>query len=152
MVRKRNTQTMSIILPPELRAKLQQAVAARGGNSLGDEIRKRLEASFGPEPEKPQPGTDPRTVELIDAVRSTATSVEQFIGPWPQDRFAFEVLREALDRILAQRFQPEGEPVPSLNTKTSLADIIFGEGEHLKSTKEMGRMVAALWLSETAKR
>lgn len=137
----------SVRLPRLLFDQLQQSNDERGGRGVSEEIRDRLEASFKPKPTEET--SDPKTWELLDAVNYVATNIRSWYGPWWENRFAFDVLKEAINRILTQRFQPKGEPVAKPGP---LAEIVFSEGDHLKDKDTMGRMVAAIWLSSNPKR
>ena len=137
----------TIRLPSSLFNRLEASNKQRGGRGVSEEIRRRLEASF--ERKAPEDWDDPRTTELLDAISYLDTSVRTYYGAWPKDRFAFEVLQKAIDRVLVQRFQPSGEAKAK---PSELADVVFGEGEHLRSATEMGRMIAAIWLSSNPRR
>jgi hypothetical protein len=84
----------------------------------------------------------------LDAIAHLDTAVRTYYGPWSRDRFAFDVLKEAIDRILVQRFQPSGEPIAK---PTDLAKMFFKE-DHLKDKELMGRHIAAMQLSSKQKR
>jgi hypothetical protein len=137
-------EQISIRLPKEWIKELGKA----GSRTIGPEIRRRLEASFRPEATKAEEAADPRTKELLDAVAFLANNVNTYYGLWSQDRFAFEILQEAINRILTQRFAPTGKPIANPD---ELAGIVFGEGDHLKDKEAMGRMIAAFWLSSNPK-
>ncbi len=137
-------EQISIRLPKDLLKDLGKG----GKRTIGPEIRRRLQLPGGPEPIGGEEAPDPRTKELLSALTYLAANVPDYYGPWSQDRFAFDVLREAIDRILTQRFRPKGNPVAA---PTDLADLVFGEGDHLKNVETMGRMIAAIWLSSNPK-
>jgi len=109
----------AIRLPRSLHERLKKAGGERG---MGEEIRRRLEASF----EADMARTDPRTRELLDAISSCADGIADDYGNWAEDPFAFAVLRVCVSMLLTH-FQPNGEPVP--NPKPDgMADLIFGKG------------------------
>ena len=138
----------AIRLPRSLHDRLKRAGGDRG---MGEEIRSRLERSFEQEsaPGRAKGRTDAATQELVSALAYLAAQVPEYYGPWSQDRYSFDVLRNAINVVLTQRFQPKGESVAK---PTDLADIVFGEGDHLKDKEAMGRMIAAIWLSSIPKR
>ena len=107
----------AVRLPQSLRDRLSKAGGDRG---LGEEIRRRLEASF----EADKAPADPRTRELLGAVSSCAERIAVDYGSWAEDPFAFAVLRVCVSMLLTH-FQPEGEPVPKPKPD-GMADLIFG--------------------------
>jgi hypothetical protein len=134
---------MGVWLPRKLYDDLKAIGGKRGS---AKELRRRLEASFAQDV-----AADPKTVELLDAIKYLARTTTDCYGHWSQDRFAFEVLQEAITVVLTQRFQPaaKAEAKP-----TDLADLLFGYGggKYLKDKEAMGRMIAAIWLSSNPKR
>ena len=109
----------AVRLPQSLRDRLSKAGGNRG---LGEEIRRRLEASF----EADKASADPRTRELLDAISSCADRIGSDYGNWAEDPFAFAVLRVCVSMLLAH-FEPEGKPVPKPKPD-GMADLIFGRG------------------------
>ena len=109
----------AVRLPQSLRDRLSKAGGERG---LGEEIRRRLEASF----EAEKAPADPKTRELLDAISSCAERIALDYGSWAEDPFAFEVLKVCVSMLLTH-FQPEGEPVPKPNPD-GMADLLFGRG------------------------
>lgn len=121
-----STQT-SLRLPRELHDRLSAAAGERG---IGDEIRRRLEASFAPDEV-----ADAKTRELARLVTHAAEIIggvgERGSGgyywPWHTDPFSFEVFKlvvhMALDKALAY-YRPEGEAVPKPNP-TGIADLLY---------------------------
>ena len=77
----------AIRLPRSLHERLKKAGGARG---MGEEIRRRLEASFAAEAEVPN---DPKTRELLEAISFLARQANNYFGSWFEDAFAFQVLK-----------------------------------------------------------
>lgn len=143
----RPSQTTSLILPDELHKKLDDAAQKSGARGIGAEIRRRLEASF--EQETPLDrliGAYDVTPDLADGIFYLSKLVQDCYGDWTKDRFAFDVLKACIDKMLAQKYgsriKGEAKPVP-----TPMAEIILGEGEHLKSIDDISRVFVAIWLS-----
>ena len=72
---------------------------------MGEEIRRRLEASFDAEAEAP---SDPKTRELLAQIKEIANFS---LSSWYEDRFAFSVFRSAINTLLSRR-EPSGEVNP----------------------------------------
>ena len=68
----------AVRLPQSLRDRLSKAGGERG---LGEEIRRRLEASF----EAEKAPADPKTRELLDAIASCAEEIARDFGSWSED-------------------------------------------------------------------
>jgi hypothetical protein len=100
--RTENTTPTSIRLPPELHAKLD---AAREGRPIGEEIRRRLVASFDE-----QPPRDHAAGPLFGKLADLIAYVGEAYGDWHSDPGAFAVFRLAVDKLIAE-YQPKGEPV-----------------------------------------
>lgn len=120
----------AVRLPQGLRDRLSKAGGDRG---LGEEIRRRLEASF----EAEKAPVDAKTRELLDAISSFAERIDVDFGGWPKDAFAYEVLKESVN-LLLRRFQPEGKPVPNIKPN-SLAARLY-DPEHLPTPAEAARL------------
>jgi hypothetical protein len=132
----------AVRLPRRLHERLKK-VGGEGG--MGEEIRRRLEASFDEEDAERR---DPKTRELLEAISFAAGQATSFFGSWSKDAFAFRVLEASVD-LLLKHYQPEGEPKPN---PTELGEIIFGknrENENL-SPEEVSRTVVSLWLRSEA--
>ena len=95
----------AVRLPRSLHERLKKAGGDRG---MGDEIRRRLEASFAAE-KNPE---SPNTRELINAISFFDEELVRDFGSWSKDRFAFEVFRESINALLKQ-YEPKGELVPA---------------------------------------
>src|SRR6516164_2275524 len=107
----------AIWLPRELRERLKRAGGERG---MGEEIRRRLKASFDAEE---APG-NPKTRELLDAISLAADDTSDNYGDWSEDPFAFEVLKGCVDLLLGEH-RPQGNPVNNPKPDT-VADMVFG--------------------------
>ena len=97
---------------------------------MGEEIRRRLEASFEAEAETP---TDPKTSELLDQIRDIARDLSRR-EEWHSSRFVFEVFKAAVNALLA-RYQPSNET--KAETIARLKGV-WGD----KEPEEMGRFIA----------
>jgi hypothetical protein len=71
---------------------------------MGEEIRRRLEASFAAEAEAPG---DPKTRELLEEIERLALTTPLDV-PWHADGDAFKVFKGAIDAALS-KYQPSGE-------------------------------------------
>jgi hypothetical protein len=129
-----NELQTSIRLSRELYDRLD---AGREGRPLGEEMRRRLEASFS---SSPPPGGDPRTGTLLNHVAAIADVVRVNFGDWQTMPGACAIFRRAIDISLAE-IQPEGEPVVA---PTPQAPKFMQE---CNSVDDAARMVAAaaLW-------
>jgi hypothetical protein len=91
----------AIRLPQSLHERLKKAGGVRG---MGEEIRRRLEASFGVEGD---PRRDPKTGELLEKIGRLALNMP-LNGPWHADREVFEVFKAAINATLSS-YQPSSE-------------------------------------------
>ena len=89
----------AIRLPRSLHLRLKKAGGDRG---MGDEIRRRLEASF--DAEAP---SDPKTRELLGEIERLALTTPLDV-PWYADGDAFKVFKGAIDATLS-KYQPSRE-------------------------------------------
>ena len=89
----------SLRMSEDLHRRLFKAAEA-AGHSLGEEIRRRLEASFEPEP------TDPQTRKLLAAIAYVATGM-MLDGIWHDDLRLFKAFEVAVLTLLS-RFEPAG--------------------------------------------
>ena len=152
--RKSTRETKNMIqtalwLPREMHEELKKAGGERG---LGEEIRRRLEASFDTET---APG-DPKTRELREAITFIGNQTASFYGNWSVDAFAFRVLKRSVDNLL-KHYQPEGDPAQAKPNPTLLGGMIFGEensdkGEYgsQPSPEEISRTIVSMWLTNSA--
>lgn len=139
MARRNDFQT-AVRMPSELYEQLQ---AAAGDHSINEEIRRRLEASFA---DAPPAATDPKTAEFLAAVVVVARRLSQDFAAWHEDRFAFEVLRHALDTILVRGYRPDGEPV----AKPNPAGMGWAHGDNPK-VEDVARVEAGIALEAVRK-
>src|SRR5262245_39950571 len=126
-------------LPAALRDRLKEAGGERG---MGEEIRRRLEASFKDE----RPHRDPETRELLDAISSFAEDVAMYYGNWSKDAFAFKLLKMCVDKLL-EHYEPQGTAVPNL--ADDLAEDLFGP-KH--SVEDISETFLRFWKQDQAKR
>jgi hypothetical protein len=160
----------AVRLPQSLHERLKKAGGERG---MGEEIRRRLEASFSAEAEAP---SDPKTRELLEAISFVVEQTTRFYGSWSKDAFAFQMLKLSVERLL-KHYQPKGDPALAKPNPTVAGEIIFGptgplgptgptgaatgptgpngptspaENENL-SAEEISRTVVGMWLSTRPK-
>jgi hypothetical protein len=131
----------AIRLPRMLHERLKKAGGQRG---MGEEVRRRLEASFDAE----NTATHPKTIYLLSAISSCADKIASDYGNWSEDAFAFEVLKECVN-ILLMHFKPTGEPVPKPKPG-SLVATLFGSAQ--PRPDEVSRLYVHSWRSSDAKR
>jgi hypothetical protein len=112
---------------------------------MGEEIRRRLEASFDAE----KAPADAKTRELLDAITHCAERTASDYARWSDDAFSFEVLKACLDMLLTY-YRAKGEPVPKPNPG-GMHDIIFGR-EYSPKPEELSRLYVSGWISDQAKR
>jgi hypothetical protein len=124
-------------LPAALREQLRRA---GGDGGMGEEIRRRLEASFAAE----KTPADPKTQELFDAIAYIADKTGRYWGSWAEDPFAHEVLATAVTLFLAGR-RPKGEAVQkrkSTPEASGFQDVLFGPDA---TPESIGRFLLANW-------
>jgi hypothetical protein len=141
--KKANGMVQSAVwLPRSLHERLKKAGGAGG---MGEEIRRRLEASFEAEAE------NPKTRELLEAILFLATRGGSFYGSWSEDPFAFKVLKGSVDMLFKQ-YQPEGDLVHAQPNPTEIGEMIFGKnGENEKrSPEDISQALLRLWLMSNA--
>ena len=132
----------AVRLPQSLRDRLSKA---GGEGGVGEEIRRRLEASFDAE----RSPTDPKAGELADAIIFCADEIARELRPWSADPYAFAVLKETI-RLLLADFEPEGEAVPPANPDSVL--IFLFDDEPLVKPEKVSRYFVSRWKSERARR
>ena len=137
----------TIRLPSSLFDRLEASNKGRGGRGVSEEIRQRLEASFSHERAVDRLiATYDTTPELADGIFYLSDLVQQCYGDWTKDRFAFEVLKASIEKMLLQKFgtkiEAKADPKP-----TDMAEILLGDGDHLKSVDDISRVFVAIWLS-----
>jgi hypothetical protein len=106
--------------------------AEENGWGVGEEIRRRLEATFVHELQH----VDKETHRLTGAIVQAARNINTGFGPWHQNRFSFDVLKAAINTLLAFQ-KPEGAPVPP--SDPSKVDLYLGPDG---SAETAGRMFA----------
>jgi hypothetical protein len=93
---------VTLRLPRELHDHLKKAAR---GRSVSEEMRARLDWSLLNEWTN-----DPKTRELVDAIANLARNITPYFGRWQENPYAFEVLKIAIDTVLA-KVRPRGEPI-----------------------------------------
>jgi hypothetical protein len=131
----------SLRLSENLRDRLAQA-AAECGHGIGEEMRRRLEASFKPEPATDVP-IDEKTRALVTAIAEMTRTIGIFYEPWHTDRFAFEIIKAAVNTALDYR-RPKGEPILKLDPNKHLLDVICHPSD---KPDVIGRIVALTQLT-----
>jgi Arc-like DNA binding domain len=128
---KADVQT-SLRMPEELRDRLARA-AKENGRGIGEEIRQRLEASFG------GVSVDEKTGRLLAMSGFVTQFVNKHCARWDQNPFGFAVVKAAVETLLAQ-YRPEGEiERPIIRDRSA---IMFFEHE----PEACGRAIAGLAL------
>jgi hypothetical protein len=131
--RKSTTKTKNMVqtavwLPRDMHAQLKQAGGDRG---LGDEIRRRLQLGGGLEIEVGRP-RDQKTDDLLTDIKDIARELSRD-EPWHADPFKVDVLRTAIDTLLAG--QRPNSPKPQARAKLQAE---FGEDK----AETIGRLIA----------
>src|SRR5215470_15958144 len=115
----------AVWLPRKLHQRLRDIGGERG---LGEEIRKRLEASF----ETEKAPANPKLQQLLDAISYVAGETARYCGdPFEgapgdpfEDAYAFEVLRISVESLLAS-VRPKGDVVLDPN-RADLLELTLG--------------------------
>jgi hypothetical protein len=128
-----DTQT-AVRMPSELYERLQKAA---GDRPVGEEIRRRLDASFAGTPSV----ADEKTAELVGAIDRTADTLRYDFAPWHEDRFAFEAMQRTIAKVL-RFYQPPGEPVLEFNP-TGAGNLIYPDDG---SPEDIANALAAMAL------
>jgi hypothetical protein len=142
--RKSTRETKNMIqtalwLPREMHEQLKEAGGERG---LGEEIRRRLQVSFGVE----QQPRDGRTGPLLDLIKRLALNLSHD-EPWWRTHFSFDVFKAAINELLSDltSAMPEWiEPQPGTMTKLQTR---YGPDA---SPEIIGRTLARAVLTENA--
>jgi hypothetical protein len=111
----RETKSMiqtALWLPRDMHEQLKKDGGERG---LGDEIRRRLQVSFGVDP---SPG-DPATNVLLDQIKRIALNLSHD-EEWWSDRFAFDVFKTAINELLSEIASTVGTNQSQPGTETKL--------------------------------
>jgi hypothetical protein len=122
---KDGTPPFAVRLPQDLQERLRRAGGERG---MGEEIRRRLEASFDAE----KTPKNPKTKALLDAIAFVADETDDNYGPWSENAFAFDVLKACVDLLLVLD-RPKGEAIAPADT---IASLIYGD-----DPKEISRIL-----------
>jgi hypothetical protein len=96
----------TIRLPSAVYEKLA-AAADTSGSSVGEEIRRRLVASFGPRHDYGQP--DQKTREVLIAIEEMASALADQFPPWHVDEGSYRAFFGAVIRWLKD-YEPGGDP------------------------------------------
>jgi hypothetical protein len=142
MKRKKDDEMVqtAVRLPQSLRDRLSEA---GGDGGLGEEIRRRLEASFEAERDSP----NPKTTGLLDAISSFAAEVTEYYGHPSSDPFAADLLKACVD-LLMTRDRPSGEPVPKPQPE-SAADVLYSPDHSIET---ISLTIVNGWIRDRAKR
>ncbi len=119
----------AVRLSQSLHQRLKKAGGERG---MGEEIRRRLEASFDVEAKAPG---DPKTRELLAKIERLAlnTPLDQ---PWHSDREVFLVFQAAINATLS-RYEPNSE----VSGPTGRLESIYGPNA---TPETIGRVLAGV--------
>lgn len=104
----------SLRMPRALYERLSTA-ARENGRGVGEEIRRRLSASFELEP-LAVPIADAPTQRLISALTRMAASFAQWFGPWHASPAAGRLFRRSVSKLLLLMGPPESDDPRSLPT------------------------------------
>lgn len=63
------------------------------------------------------------TVALLDAIVPAADAAQSAFGDWREDRFAYEVVRLVVERLM-ERQRPPGEAIPHVESERD--DFLYG--------------------------
>ncbi len=130
---------MTFRISPELRERL---AAAAGDRPIGEEIRRRLEASFAP---SAAGSDDPKTGELAAAIVKAANQLRSLNAPWHADTFSHAAFKHAIGKVLDAEQPPrEGKVNPE-----GLGARLFWKDD--VTPAEVGNMVAAIVISDLRK-
>jgi hypothetical protein len=138
----RETKNMiqtALWLPRGMHHLLKQAGGERG---LGDEIRRRLQLTFGTGQQR-RDRRDERTNLLLNLIEQLDISLDE---PWSANRFARDVFKAAISELLdlIANVHPLSEPQPATMTKLQAK---YGPDENPET---IGRMLARSVLVENA--
>jgi len=125
-------------VPKELHDKLT-AVAGRRG--IGEEIRRRLEASFECEARQAEGS--------VEELQRAAAMVMGYFGNWRNDPFAHAVFSQAAKLIL-EKTRPKGEAIPKPDPNPdNLADVLFDLTE---PPEKIGGTIAGFAIRDAAEK
>jgi hypothetical protein len=109
-----------IVLPEDLRARLDAAIA-KSGRSIADEIRTRVEQSL----DLDDAAVDKPTREFLDRLALMPAEIGQEIGVWHKYEDAWKALWHAIQDELAQKRPPTGTFGPRLHRTTPSDDLEY---------------------------
>jgi hypothetical protein len=144
MKRKRPDEMVqtAVRLPQSLRDRLSKA---GGEGGVGEEIRRRLEASF--EAEKYKAG--PKMRDLLAAIASFSAEVTEFYGDPTSDPFAADLLKACMD-LLFKSDRPSGDANPQAHPQPeSAAEMLYGPDHPIET---ISKTIVAGWLRDRARR
>jgi hypothetical protein len=124
---------MTFRISPELRERL---AAAAGDRPIGEEIRRRLEASFVGSPAE---ADDPKTRQFLEALADMASRLAQIDPEWHDDPDLFRAFRQAVTTVLVAS-EPPGEPQQSERLAMAFTAMLAGAGVS-RLTKEFGARI-----------
>jgi hypothetical protein len=130
----------AIRLPRRLHDRLKKAGGERG---MGEEIRRRLEASF----EAEDAAGDPKTRDLLDAIAFFDEEMFHHFGNWSKEGFAFEVMKACVDMLLTY-YRPEGKRKGPTGIDSKAA-LLFGQDS---SPEDISRILVRDWMRRGPKR
>jgi len=141
--RKSTRETKNMIqtalwLPRDMHEKLKKEGGERG---LGDEIRRRLQVSFGVE-QRPR---DPTTDLLLDLIKRIALKLS-LDEKWWSNHVAFDVFKTAINELLSDLISPISPNEPGAGTISKL-QTRYGPDE---KPEAIGRKLARAALVENA--
>ena len=120
----------AIRLPRTLHERLKKAGGDRG---MGEEVRRRLEASFAAE----RSPLDAKARELLNAIAFCAQEITRDFGPLSKEPYAFAVLKETISKLMT-RYEPKGELVPNLQPDVSAIEFLFADEPSAPPEKAVG--------------
>jgi hypothetical protein len=138
--RQPGSKQFTVLLPAETFRRLEDLA---GNRSIGEEIRRRLEASF--EAEKALTGS--KTQELVDAISSFTKEIVGDYGDWSKDRFAFELVQACVNMLLTH-YEPKGGPVAKPKPE-GVGELLYGP-DH--SIEYITRIIVGAWIHDRVKR
>jgi hypothetical protein len=105
----------SLRMSEALRDRLARA-AAEAGRGLGEEVRRRLEASFGSAPVV----EDPKTADLLRVIARAAAILDKQVAAWHADAGAFAVFKAAIEDVLSRQKPEATSAVPKTDRGAAL--------------------------------
>jgi hypothetical protein len=105
--------------------------AQLNGRSVGEEMRRRLEASFS---SSHSPDVDVKTRELLDVIAAMAADLENSFPAWHADAGSYQAFARALVRWL-RRYEPLGDA--SLKPKSGTELLFHRRGPTLENVVMM---------------